>query len=185
MTEKSLLETFANEYRATGRVEDAVKAVATSIKSEFEDEVKKVAAGKADLAAVKTDIEKRIDKVVTHPREVTVRVVHQYPNRVALREDPRVKSVLNAVCGLFGLTRKQLFSRDKSKVYVRPRWVAAALLRRQNMSFPAIGRVLGGQDHSTVMYAVKGAAADPMLQAIVERLHVEVIKTALFSVEAA
>jgi chromosomal replication initiator protein len=49
-----------------------------------------------------------------------------------------------------------LLGRDRSQKVAQPRQVAMYLIRkRTNASLPQIGEMLGGRDHSTVMYAIE------------------------------
>jgi chromosomal replication initiator protein len=62
--------------------------------------------------------------------------------------------VVDAVASAFGVTIAQLKGRDRSREIALPRQIAMYLLREQgNASLPQIGAVLGGRDHTTVMYA--------------------------------
>ena len=52
-----------------------------------------------------------------------------------------------------------LLGRDRSQKIAEPRQVAMYLLRSEtNASLPQIGEVLGGRDHTTVMYAIQKIA---------------------------
>jgi len=49
--------------------------------------------------------------------------------------------------------------RDRSRTAALPRQVVMYLLRKEaNVSLPQIGEVLGGRDHTTVMYACEKVA---------------------------
>jgi len=62
--------------------------------------------------------------------------------------------VVDAVASAFGITTAQLKGRDRSREIALPRQIAMYLLREEgNASLPKIGDVLGGRDHTTVMYA--------------------------------
>lgn len=63
--------------------------------------------------------------------------------------------VVDLVARSFNLTTERLISRDRSRNVALPRQIAMYLLRRESdISLPQIGKVLGGRDHSTVMYAI-------------------------------
>ena len=63
-----------------------------------------------------------------------------------------------------------LLGRDRSKGIVEPRQVAMYLLRQEtNASLPQIGEVLGGRDHTTVMYAIQKIASDILIKKDMER----------------
>jgi chromosomal replication initiator protein len=62
--------------------------------------------------------------------------------------------VLEMVAHSFGVTKERLLGRDRSREVALPRQVAMYLLREEmNTSLPVIGEILGGRDHTTVMYA--------------------------------
>jgi chromosomal replication initiator protein len=61
--------------------------------------------------------------------------------------------LLNAVSQAFGISTERLLSRNRSAEVALPRQVAMYLLREEaRLSLPQIGEVLGGRDHTTVMY---------------------------------
>lgn len=67
--------------------------------------------------------------------------------------------VLTIVGRAFGISREKLLGRDRSREVVLPRQVAMYLMREVgNISLPQIGAVLGGRDHTTVMYACEKVA---------------------------
>ena len=81
---------------------------------------------------------------------VNVALVDLLPQRTSLEP----MQVLNAVASAFGITRERLLGRDRSREVALPRQVAMYLMREiGNISLPQIGVVLGGRDHTTVMYA--------------------------------
>ncbi len=62
--------------------------------------------------------------------------------------------VLDLVARKFNLTSEKLLGRDRTREVALPRQIAMYLLREEaKISFPQIGEVLGGRDHSTVMSA--------------------------------
>ncbi|NWF64064.1 MAG: chromosomal replication initiator protein DnaA [Chloroflexi bacterium] len=70
------------------------------------------------------------------------------------RNDIQPKHVVDLVARKFGLTAEKLLGRDRTKEVALPRQIAMYLLREEvKISFPQIGEVLGGRDHSTVMSA--------------------------------
>ena len=57
------------------------------------------------------------------------------------------------------ITVDSLLGRDRSQKIAEPRQVAMYLMRKEtNASLPQIGEVLGGRDHTTVMYAIQKIA---------------------------
>ena len=64
------------------------------------------------------------------------------------------EKVVDAVAQKFGVTIDKLLGRDRTKDIARSRQIAMYLLREEaKISFPQIGEVLGGRDHSTIMSA--------------------------------
>ncbi len=64
--------------------------------------------------------------------------------------------VVDLVARKFNLTVEKLLGRDRTKDVAHPRQIAMYLLREEaKISFPQIGEVLGGRDHSTVMSAIE------------------------------
>jgi len=62
--------------------------------------------------------------------------------------------ILEAVSTTFSVPMDRLLGRERSRDIALPRQVAMYLLREEiNISLPQIGDVLGGRDHTTVMYA--------------------------------
>lgn len=72
-----------------------------------------------------------------------------------LRHKPiTIDQVLEAVASFYNVAIDDLTGRSRNKEVVLPRQVAMFLLREEtDASLPQIGDVLGGRDHTTVMYA--------------------------------
>ncbi len=86
---------------------------------------------------------------------VQVALADLLPQRSAL--EPR--QVVRLVASSFGLTMDRLLGRDRSREVALPRQVAMYILREEvNVSLPQIGEVLGGRDHTTVLYACEKVA---------------------------
>ena len=67
--------------------------------------------------------------------------------RVSLRE------IIDAVCDEFELPMSDILSSRRTKDIIIPRQIVMYLAKQLTpMSFPAIGRLIGGRDHSTVMH---------------------------------
>lgn len=70
---------------------------------------------------------------------------------------PSWDDIVNFVCMKFGYkTRYLLWSKHRNKRYVRSRWEVWALADYlcPHLSYPKIGQLSGGMDHSTVMHGV-------------------------------
>jgi len=77
---------------------------------------------------------------------------------LAQRSDVQPETILNAVAKAFNLSVERLLSPDRSHVVALPRQIAMYLMREASASLPQIGLVLGGRDHTTVMYACEKVA---------------------------
>jgi chromosomal replication initiator protein len=67
--------------------------------------------------------------------------------------------VVDVVASAFGVSREKLLSRERTREVALPRQVVMYLLREEaNVSLPQIGEVLGGRDHTTVIYACEKVA---------------------------
>ena len=63
------------------------------------------------------------------------------------------KTILDNVARFYGLTEKNLKSPSRRKEFVKPRQIVMYLLKEMlDCSYPAIGRRLGGRDHTTIIY---------------------------------
>lgn len=71
------------------------------------------------------------------------------------------EQVVNAVCEYYRISAEDLKGRGRNKEVVTPRQMAMYLLREATgASLPQIGDVLGGRDHTTVMYSVEKIAQE-------------------------
>lgn len=67
-----------------------------------------------------------------------------------------VEKIQKTISSYFNIKISDLKSRKRTKSLVMPRQIAMYLCREMlKMSFPDIGRIFGGKDHSTVIYACK------------------------------
>ncbi|MBF0480512.1 MAG: ATP-binding protein [Desulfovibrionaceae bacterium] len=68
---------------------------------------------------------------------------------------PTPERVIEVVGGHFGVAVKELTGPSRQKTVAFARQLALALCRDlTGLSYPALGRIFGGKDHSTVLYAV-------------------------------
>jgi len=81
---------------------------------------------------------------------VQITLADMLPQRTSVEP----QQIVSAVAAAFGLTRDLLLGRGRSREVALPRQIAMYLMREVgNVSLPQIGDVLGGRDHTTVMYA--------------------------------
>jgi chromosomal replication initiation ATPase DnaA len=77
---------------------------------------------------------------------------------LGIDEPMRVRSLIVAAAGVFGVSVAEITGAGRSMHQVRPRW-AVCLLARQlgGRTLHEIGRMLGGRDHTTILHAVRQA----------------------------
>jgi len=81
------------------------------------------------------------------------------------------EKILDAVAESEGLDIKDLLGQNRSAKIAIPRQLAMYLLRTYNeISLPQIGEMLGGRDHTTVMYGIKKVGDDEKLRKRAERI---------------
>jgi chromosomal replication initiator protein len=77
------------------------------------------------------------------------------------RSDVPPEKIIELVAKEWHTTTETLLGRDRSQKIAQPRQVAMYLLRKEtDASLPQIGEILGGRDHTTVMYAIKKISND-------------------------
>jgi chromosomal replication initiator protein len=77
------------------------------------------------------------------------------------RSDVQPQKIIELVAKEWQTTVEALLGRDRSQKIAQPRQVAMYLLRKEtDASLPQIGAVLGGRDHTTVMYAIDKIASE-------------------------
>ncbi len=120
------------------------------------DEVLLYLAGRA--RGTVRELEGWLNRVVAHARALD-RDVDESLAREALAAftaeaaPPTLAAVLQAVADFYELAVDDLQGPTRSKTVVRPRQVAMYLAREEaGASLAAIGSILGGRDHSTVLY---------------------------------
>ena len=70
------------------------------------------------------------------------------------KKDLQPEHIIKVVAEAFGVEIEQLSARGRSRKIVVPRQISMYLLREEaQLSLPQIGKMLGGRDHTTVMYA--------------------------------
>ena len=77
------------------------------------------------------------------------------------RSDVEPQKIIDLVAKEWQTSSEALLGRDRSQKVAQPRQVAMYLLRKEtNASLPQIGEILGGRDHTTVMYAIEKVASE-------------------------
>ena len=88
--------------------------------------------------------------------EVTLSLVrHAIKDRIEARARAvNAENIRDLVAEYYGVSVKDLIGKKRARNIARPRQMAMALVRELTQdSFPEIGQVFGGRDHTTVMHA--------------------------------
>ncbi len=110
------------------------------------------------------------------PQLVEVALADLLPQRQSVVPE----KVIELVAREWKTTVEALLGRDRSQKIAEPRQVAMYLLRKEtDASLPEIGQVLGGRDHTTVMYAVQKIANEIEMKTDL-RKHVVNVKQQLY-----
>lgn len=65
-----------------------------------------------------------------------------------------IEKIIEVIAGYFGVTKREILSKGRTKKVVEARHILIYLLREiKKLSFPEIGRIVGGRDHTTSIYA--------------------------------
>ena len=107
-------------------------------------------------------LEGRLNKVIfaskLHEEPITIelatKAIDEAINESAEQEEITPDKILSAVCGYFKQTKADLLGKNKKADLVKARQICAYLLCEM-LSLPlvSVGNVLGGRDHTTIMYA--------------------------------
>jgi chromosomal replication initiator protein len=86
-----------------------------------------------------------LDDVINLTKDI-ISVNHQ--------KDLNPDKVLESIADYFDIKIEEITNRSRKKKVVKPRQIAFYLLRSDiEMSYPEIGKFMGGRDHSTAIYA--------------------------------
>lgn len=93
-----------------------------------------------------------------------VKAVHQHcASMLGLIGKRRLfgSEIRDIVADHFELTPDDMTGRSQYLVVARPRQIACFLIReyRPDMSLPAIGRIMGGRDHTTILHGIRTITA--------------------------
>jgi len=93
------------------------------------------------------NVEPTLDDVINLTKDV-ISINHQ--------KDLNPEKILDIIANYFNIKSEELINKSRKKKVVKPRQIAFYLLRSEiDMSYPEIGKFMGGRDHSTAIYAYK------------------------------
>lgn len=75
-------------------------------------------------------------------------------NNIRPKKNVAVKDIVKIIADFYNINEKAIYEKTRRKEIVRSRQVAMYILREDfNISYPLIGRKLGGRDHTTVIHS--------------------------------
>jgi len=96
----------------------------------------------------------KLDYVPAEPRRCgPPPVVKEYVPVVVERSHDDGARLLRSVADAFDITCGELIGEGRSRKFVEARAVVVVVLRERGWSYPRIGKLIGGRDHSTVIWA--------------------------------
>ncbi len=102
----------------------------------------------------------------------------RYPQPFKPSRGPTIAMIQAAICKHFDITKAELISANRETRVCLPRQIAMWFCRRDRLrSYPEIGRMFGGRDHTTGINAVQKverlqAASDPLVCAAIHAVSV-------------
>jgi chromosomal replication initiator protein len=89
--------------------------------------------------------------------------------------------IIAAVGKYFGIPKEDLLGKSRKKELSTPRQITIFLMRENtNRSLPEIGKLMGGKDHTTIMYSEK-KIRDLLKTDVTVKSDIEKIREDLFS----
>lgn len=101
------------------------------------------------------------------------------------RQEINPEEVIETVCQIYHIPRQRLLSAERSRKVALPRQIAMYLLHKEaQCSLPQIGELLGGRDHTTVLYGCEKIEdlldRDEQLRRQVNQIRQQLFQKAIF-----
>lgn len=98
-------------------------------------------------------IQAEVDRIVAR----RMAAIHAEQEKLNQPTGPSVRDILDVVAAVTGQTVAELVGPRRMRSVAQPRQLAYHLVKvlRSDLSLPAIGRVLGGRDHTSVMHGLR------------------------------
>ena len=91
-----------------------------------------------------------------HERPITIDLVNEALKESAgeKQEELEAEDIINCVCDFYKVSKADVLGKKKNKEFVEPRQVCMYLITdMMNLPLITVGQMLGGRDHSTVVYS--------------------------------
>ena len=108
-----------------------------------------------------------------HERPITIDLVNEALKESAgeRQEELEAEDIINCVCEFYKVAKNDVLGKKKNKEFVEPRQVCMYLITdMMNLPLITVGQMLGGRDHSTVVYSRDKIAEQMKLE--IGRAHV-------------
>lgn len=96
--------------------------------------------------------------------EITMEIAKQELQNIISPDHPREVTpqlIIEIVADHFNITMDQIISKNRSKVISNPRQIAMYLCKNMtNASLDAIGGIMGGRDHSTIIHGINNVTSE-------------------------
>ena len=69
-----------------------------------------------------------------------------------IKQEFNITDYIASVCKRFGITEEQLKGNSRLSVLVTARIIVSKRLRKEGLSLPSIGMILGGRNHTSIGY---------------------------------
>ena len=88
--------------------------------------------------------------------------IEDIPEMTHLKNPRRTHLLVSLFCRIVGVSEAWICSKERTRKIARPRQILMWILyRNTGKSLPAIGRTLGGRDHSTILHGVRKVNSTP------------------------
>ena len=91
-----------------------------------------------------------------HERPITIDLVNEALKESAgeKQEELQAEDIINCVCEFYKVAKADVVGKKKNKEFVEPRQICMYLITdMMNLPLITVGQILGGRDHSTVVYS--------------------------------
>ena len=91
-----------------------------------------------------------------HERPITIDLVNDALRESASekQEELRVDDIINCVCDFYKVAKTEVLGKKKNNEFVEPRQICMYLITdMMNLPLITVGKIMGGRDHSTVVYS--------------------------------
>ncbi|MBQ6922643.1 MAG: chromosomal replication initiator protein DnaA [Clostridia bacterium] len=91
-----------------------------------------------------------------HERPITIDLVNDALRESASekQEELRVDDIINCVCEFYKVAKTEVLGKKKNNEFVEPRQICMYLITdMMNLPLITVGKIMGGRDHSTVVYS--------------------------------